>query len=51
MRELEWRANAATATLKAENVRLQAAFERANGERVRLAYDLTKRRAADHQAA
>ena len=53
MRELECRASAATATLRAENSRLQAAFERANGERVRLAYHLTavKRGATDNRAA
>jgi len=53
MRELERQADAATATLRTENSRLQAAFERANGERVRLAYHLTavKQRAADNRAA
>ena len=53
IRELERQADAATATLRAENSRLQAAFERANGERVRLAYYLTtvKQRAYNNQAA
>jgi chromosome segregation ATPase len=53
MRELECQANAATAALRAENSRLQAAFERANGERVRLAHHLTtaKQRTADSQVA
>jgi chromosome segregation ATPase len=53
MRELERQANAATATLRAENSHLQAALQRANGERVRLAYHLTavKQRTADNRAA
>jgi chromosome segregation ATPase len=53
IRELERQADAAAATLRAENSRLQAAFERANGERVRLAYHLTtvKQRASNNHAA
>ena len=53
MHELERQADAATATLRAENSHLQAALQRANGERVRLVYHLTtvKQRAADNRAA
>jgi chromosome segregation ATPase len=53
MHELERQADAATATLRAENSHLQAALQRANGERVRLAYHLTtvKQRTADNRAA
>ena len=38
--EIDGRAHAATQNLEAENARLQAALDRANGERVRLAYDI-----------
>ena len=45
--EIHGRAQAATQNLEAEKAKLQAALDRANGERVRLAYDLAnmKRRA------
>jgi hypothetical protein len=45
--EIHGRAHAATQNLEAEKAKLQAALDRANGERVRLAYDLAnmKRRA------
>ena len=38
--EFEGRVNAATETFKVEKARLQGAIDRANGERVRLAYEL-----------
>ena len=38
--EIHGRAHAATQNLEAEKARLQAALDRANGERVRLAYDI-----------
>lgn len=38
--EIDGRAHAATQNLEAEKARLQAALDRANGERVRLAYDI-----------
>jgi chromosome segregation ATPase len=38
--EIDARVNIATEDLKAEKAKLQAAFDRANGERVRLAYEL-----------
>ena len=38
--EIDGRVNTATEELKAEKAKLQAAFDRANGERVRLAYEL-----------
>jgi chromosome segregation ATPase len=38
--KIEAHVDVATDTLKAENAKLQAAFDRANGERVRLAYEL-----------
>ena len=38
--EIHGSAHATTQTLEAEKARLQAALDRANGERVRLAYDL-----------
>lgn len=53
MIESEGRANAVTEGLTAETTRLQAALGRANGERVRLAYELAnvRRQARDIQAA
>ena len=46
--EIHGRAHAATQNLEAENARLRAALDRANGERVRLAYDLVNiKRQAD----
>jgi hypothetical protein len=46
--EIHGRADAATQNLEAENARLRAALDRANGERVRLAYDLVNiKRQAD----
>jgi hypothetical protein len=46
--EIHGPANAATQNLEAEKARLQAALDRANGERVRLAYDLANiKRQAD----
>jgi hypothetical protein len=53
MIEIDGRANAAAQNFKAENARLQAALERANGERVRLTYELAniKRLAKETQAA
>jgi chromosome segregation ATPase len=38
--EIDARVNIATEDLKAEKAKLQAAFDRANGERVQLAYEL-----------
>src|SRR5215475_929633 len=38
--EIDGRENIATQKLKAEKIKLQAALDRANGERVRLAYEL-----------
>ena len=38
--EIDARVNIATEDLKAEKAKLQAAFDRANGERLRLAYEL-----------
>jgi chromosome segregation ATPase len=40
--EIDARANAATQTLNAEKAKLQAAFDRANGERLRLAFELAR---------
>lgn len=53
MIEIDARANAAAQNFKAENARLQAMLDRANGERARLGYELTdmRRRAKDTQAA
>lgn len=49
--EIHVRAHAATQNLEAEKARLQAALDRANGERVRLAYDLANmKRQADYSA-
>jgi len=47
--EIDGRENIATQKLKAEKIKLQAALDRANGERVRLAYELAnmKQRAAE----
>lgn len=46
--EIHGRAQAATQNLEAEKAKLQAALDRANGERVRLAYDLANmKRQAD----
>ena len=46
--EIHGRAHAATQNLEAENARLRAVLDRANGERVRLAYDLVNiKRQAD----
>jgi hypothetical protein len=46
--EIHGRAHAATQNLEAEKAKLQAALDRANGERVRLAYDLANmKRQAD----
>jgi hypothetical protein len=46
--EIHGRAHATIQNLEAENARLQAALDRANGERVRLAYDLVNiKRQAD----
>jgi chromosome segregation ATPase len=44
MIEIDGRENAATQNLKAENAKLQAALDRANGERMRLAYELANMR-------
>jgi chromosome segregation ATPase len=51
--EIDGREHIATQNLKAENAKLQAAFDRANGERVRLAHELanTHRPAEDLPAA
>jgi predicted nucleic acid-binding Zn-ribbon protein len=47
--EIHGRAHAAAQNLEAEKARLQAALDRANGERVRLAYDLANmKRQADY---
>jgi predicted nucleic acid-binding Zn-ribbon protein len=47
--EIHGRAHATTQNLEAEKARLQAALDRANGERVRLAYDLVNmKRQADY---
>ncbi len=53
MIENDGRAHAAAQNFKAENARLQAALDRANGERARLTFELanTKRQAAHIQAA
>src|SRR5262245_65676541 len=40
--EIHGRAQVATQHLEAEKAKLQAALDRANGERVRLAYDLAR---------
>ena len=40
--EIEGRANAAIHNLKAETAKLQAALDRANGERMRLAHEVSK---------
>jgi hypothetical protein len=47
--EIDGHANAATQNLSAEKVQLQAALDRANGERARLAHELAdlKRRQAE----
>jgi chromosome segregation ATPase len=51
--EINGRVNTATEDLKAEKAKLQAAFDRANGERVRLAYELAniKRQVEESWAA
>jgi len=51
--EIEGRANTAVAGLKAETAKLQAAFDRANAERLRLAHEVAKlkRQAEEMQAA
>jgi chromosome segregation ATPase len=51
--EIDGRASAAIQTLEAEKAKLQTALDRANGERVRLAYELTnmKRQPNETQAA
>jgi chromosome segregation ATPase len=51
--EIDSRAHAAAQDFKVEKARLQAALERANGERARLTYELAemKRRAEDNRAA
>lgn len=47
--EIHGRAHAATQNLEAEKAKLQAALDRANGERARLAYDLANmKRQADY---
>ena len=53
MIEIDGRANTATQNLKTETARLQAALDRANGERMRLAYELAnmKRQAEEPWAA
>ncbi|HSQ18990.1 MAG TPA: hypothetical protein VLR92_01315, partial [Blastocatellia bacterium] len=53
MIEIDGRENAATQNLKAENAKLQAALDRANGERMRLAYELAnmRRQVEDPRAA
>lgn len=50
--EIHGRANATIQNLEAEKARLQAALDRANGERVRLAYDLANmKRQPDHRCS
>ncbi len=51
--EIDSRAHAAAQDFKVEKARLQAALERANGERARLSYELAemKRRAEDSRMA
>ncbi len=51
--EIDGRASTATQNLKAEKAKLQAALDRANGERTRLAYELAnmKRQAEETRAA
>ncbi|HEY7301546.1 MAG TPA: hypothetical protein VH684_26950 [Xanthobacteraceae bacterium] len=51
--EIEGRANTAIESLKGETAKLQAAFERANAERMRLAHEVAKlkRQADEMQAA
>jgi chromosome segregation ATPase len=51
--EIDGRASTATQNLKAEKEKLQAALDRANGERTRLAYELAimKRRVEESRAA
>ena len=53
MIEIDGRANTATQNLKTETARLQAALDRTNGERMRLAYELAnmKRQAEEPWAA
>ena len=53
MIEIDGRANTATQNLKTETARLQAALDRANGERMRLAYELAnmKRQSEEPWAA
>jgi hypothetical protein len=46
IREIQGRAHTATEKLEAEKARLQAALDRANGERVRLAYSLANMKPA-----
>jgi hypothetical protein len=53
MLEIARRVNAAAQDFKAENARLRAALDHANGDRARLAYELANMtpRAKDSQAA